>query len=140
MNIITFGTFDLFHIGHLNILKRCIEYADGNNQVTVGVSTDEFNYSKKNRYPICCQHDRLEIVNNIKGITNVFYEESLEKKLEYCIQYNADVLIMGADHTGRFDYLKQHNIDVVYYPRTKGISTTEIVKKTIINVTPFLKI
>ena len=65
---------------------------------------------------------------------------SLEKKLEYCIQYNADVLIMGADHTGRFDYLKQHNIDVVYYPRTKGISTTEIVKKTIINVTPFLKI
>ena len=140
MNIITFGTFDLFHIGHLNILKKCIEYSDRNNKVTVGISTDEFNYAKKKRFPICCQQDRLEIVNNIKGITNVFYEESLEKKLDYCIKYNADVLIMGGDHTGRFDYLRQHNIHVVYYPRTKGISTTDIVKKTIVNVTPFLKI
>ena len=123
MNVITFGTFDLFHIGHLNIIKRCVKYANGG-QVIVGVSSDKFNFEKKSYYPVCCEDQRLEIVNNIKGVDDVFLEESLEKKLEYCLKYKSDTLIMGMDHLGRFDFLIEEGIDVIYYPRTDGISTT----------------
>ena len=129
MNIITFGTFDLFHIGHLNIIKKCINFNNGRNKVIVGVSSDEFNLAKKNKIPIIPLNDRIEIIKNIKGVHDVFVEESLEKKREYCLKYNANVLIMGDDHIGRFDYLKNYSIDVVYVERTANISTTEIIVK-----------
>lgn len=129
MIIITFGTFDLFHIGHLNIIKRCLKYNNSKNKLIVGVSTDKFNYDKKKVYPIIPQKDRIEIIKNIKGVDEVFFEESLEKKKEYCLKYNADILIMGYDHKGRFDYLKDYNIDVIYLPRTQNVSTTEIKNK-----------
>jgi len=131
MRIITFGTFDLFHIGHLNIIKRCKEYdGDGNeNYLIVGVSSDKLNYDKKQRYPIISEDQRLEIVKNLKQVDEVFIEESLEQKLEYCLKYKADLLIMGDDHLGRFDFLKDSNIDVVYLPRTNDISTTDIINK-----------
>jgi glycerol-3-phosphate cytidylyltransferase len=104
MIVITFGTFDLFHIGHLNILKKCREYKTNNNKVIVGVSSDKLNENKKNKIPITKLSDRIEIIKNIKGVHEVFIEESLEKKREYCLKYNADVLIMGDDHVGRFDF------------------------------------
>ena len=133
MIIITFGTYDLFHIGHLNIIKRCLLHKneDGNikNKLIVGVSTDKLNFSKKQVYPVISQYDRLEILRNIKGVDDVFFEESLEQKREYCLKYKADVLIMGDDHKGRFDFLKEDDIDVIYLPRTPNISTTEIKKK-----------
>jgi glycerol-3-phosphate cytidylyltransferase len=121
-NIITFGTFDLFHIGHLNILKRAKALGD---RLIVGVSTDELNFSKKNIKPIYNQEMRLAIVSSIKYVDGVFLEESLEKKREYIKLFNAHVLVMGEDWKGKFDDLKDI-CKVVYFPRTKGISSTEL--------------
>ena len=75
--VITFGTFDLFHIGHLNILRRAKQFGD---RLLVGISTDECNYLKKKKYPVYTQQDRLEIVSSIVFVDGVFFEESLEKK------------------------------------------------------------
>jgi glycerol-3-phosphate cytidylyltransferase len=119
--VITFGTFDLFHIGHLNILQRAASYGD---RLIVGVSSDALNYSKKGTYPVYCQEDRINIVSSIAGVDEVFFEESLELKKEYIERYNANTLVMGEDWKGRFDYLSDV-CDVVYLARTENISTSE---------------
>lgn len=124
--IITFGTFDIFHIGHVNILERC---ASLGSTLIVGVSSDELNFSKKQRYPVYSQQDRLKIVQSLQFVDEVFVEQSLEKKREYIEFYQADVLAMGDDWKGRFDEFS--NIcEVVYFPRTPSISTTEIIEVT----------
>lgn len=126
--VITFGTYDLLHIGHINILNRSGEYGD---KLVVGVSSDALNYKKKQKYPIYTESDRMNIINNIKIVDEVFLEESLELKKDYILKYNADILIMGDDWEGKFDHL--NNIcQVIYLPRTKEISTTETID-TIVN-------
>ncbi|RKK01673.1 glycerol-3-phosphate cytidylyltransferase [Pseudoroseomonas wenyumeiae] len=120
--VITFGTYDLFHIGHLNILKRAAALG---NHLIVGVSTDALNFSKKGLKPVFPQHERLAIVEALRCVNEAFYEESLELKAEYIKHYKADVLVMGDDWAGRFDQFKSL-CDVVYLPRTEGISTTDI--------------
>lgn len=120
--VITFGTFDLFHIGHLNILRRAKALGD---RLIVGISTDELNFSKKQKYPVYSQQDRLEIVSSIIFVDGVFFEESLEKKLDYIKLFSADILVMGDDWKGKFDFCKSV-CDVIYLPRTDGISTTSI--------------
>lgn len=120
MKIITFGTFDLFHIGHLNMLNNCKKYGD---ELIVGVSSDELNYKKKNKYPIINEKDRMEIIRNIKCVDFVFLEESLELKKEYIEKYKADLFIIGDDWKGKFD-----NFNVIYLPRTKNISTSQIIQ------------
>ena len=122
--IITFGTFDVFHVGHVNILERAASLGD---YLIVGVSSDELNYSKKQRYPIYSQEDRTKIISSLKFVNEVFIEESLEKKLEYIKTYNADILVMGDDWAGRFDWVKS-DCEVIYLPRTPCISTTEIIE------------
>jgi len=122
--IITFGTFDVFHVGHINILERAAEFGD---YLIVGVSSDQLNFSKKNRYPIYPQGDRARIINSLKFVDEVFFEESLELKLEYIKKYNADVIVMGDDWAGRFDWVKDA-CEVIYLPRTPSISTTEIIE------------
>jgi glycerol-3-phosphate cytidylyltransferase len=122
--IITFGTFDLFHIGHLQILKRARLLGD---YLIVGVSTDSLNYSKKQRYPICSQQHRMEIIKELKCVDEVFFEDSLELKRKYIIDSRADVLVMGDDWTGRFDEYKDI-CEVQYLPRTPSISTTELIE------------
>ena len=124
MIVITFGTFDLFHIGHLNMLNRCKKYGD---KLIVGVSTDNLNYSKKNRYPIISQNNRIEIIKNIRVVDEVFFEESLELKEDYIKKYKADIFIIGDDWKGRFDNLNKL-CKVIYLPRTKDVSTTDILK------------
>lgn len=124
--IITFGTFDLFHVGHKRILQRAARLGD---ELHVGVSSDAFNFAKKNIYPINSQEDRMEIVGAIKGVTAVFLEESMEAKVEYIDRVGAHVLVMGDDWKGKFDYLvgKATTLEqVIYLPRTEGISTTEL--------------
>ena len=127
--IITFGTFDCFHIGHLNIFKRIKErYPES--RLIVGVSTDELNFSKKQRKPITPYVQRAEIVSSLRQVDEVFPEESLEKKREYVMRFGADLLVMGNDHEGSFDSLS--DICLVWYlPRTPQISTTEIIEKVI---------
>lgn len=120
--VITFGTFDLFHVGHLRILRRAAALGDF---LIVGVSTDRLNFSKKNFFPVFSEQDRAAIVSSIKCVDEVFLEESLEQKGEYIRRYQADVLVMGDDWAGRFDQFREL-CEVVYLPRTEGISTTQI--------------
>ncbi|HFV8316220.1 TPA: adenylyltransferase/cytidyltransferase family protein, partial [Escherichia coli] len=120
--VITFGTFDVFHIGHVNILKRAKEFGD---LLIVGVSSDSLNFSKKQRYPIYSQEERIEIISSLKFVDHVFIEESLDLKLEYIRKYEANLLVMGDDWKGRFDWVKDE-CEVIYLPRTPSISTTEI--------------
>lgn len=122
--VITFGTFDLLHIGHINILNRSGAQGD---KLIVGVSSDALNFKKKQKYPIYSENDRMNIIKNLKGVNEVFLEESLELKREYIIKYKADILVMGDDWEGKFDYLNDI-CEVIYLPRTKEISTTETIQ------------
>ncbi len=122
---ITFGTFDVFHYGHLSILERSREMCD---RLVVGISSDELNFSKKQRYPYYSYEERARIVGALRCVDEVFREDSLEQKAEYVQRYHADVLIMGDDWTGRFDWVRPY-CEVVYLPRTPGVSTTGIIER-----------
>lgn len=124
MRIITFGTFDMFHIGHLNILERAKKLGS---HLSVGVSSDALNYTKKGRYPICNQADRMRIIKALRYVDDVFLEDSLELKSEYILKHRADTLVMGDDWVGKFDSLKTQ-CDVVYLTRTPAISTTQLIE------------
>lgn len=124
MNVITFGTFDIPHIGHIKILNRARELGS---RLIVGVSSDQLNYSKKGRSPIYSEQERLFLIHSIKGVDEVFLEESLEKKRQYIIQHKADILVMGDDWKGQFDEFKDI-CQVVYLPRTPSISTTSVIE------------
>jgi glycerol-3-phosphate cytidylyltransferase len=120
--VLTFGTYDLFHIGHLRILARASELGE---RLVVGVSTDELNRFKKGRYPVYPQRERLEIVRSLRFVDDVFLEESLEQKREYLLWWRADVMVMGDDWRGRMDEFSDI-CEVHYLPRTENISTTEV--------------
>ena len=120
--IITFGTFDLFHYGHLRILERAKKLGD---YLIVGVSTDELNFKKKNEFPAYNQNHRLEIVRAIKYVDDVFFEESLNRKEHYLKHFKANVLVMGDDWQGKFDVHK-NLCEVIYFSRTTGISSSKI--------------
>ena len=122
--VITFGTFDVLHVGHVRVLNRAAALG---NRLVVGVSSDRLNLAKKGRSPVFSAAERLEIVANLKMVDEVFVEESLELKRDYVLQHAADVLVMGDDWTGRFDFLSDI-CDVVYLPRTPSISTTGIIE------------
>lgn len=122
--VITFGTFDVFHVGHINILERCATLGD---TLVVGVSSDALNFSKKQRNPIYLEQDRLRIIQSLSFVDEVFIEHSLEKKREYIEFFKADVLAMGDDWKGRFDEFSDI-CEVVYFPRTPSISTSEIIE------------
>lgn len=123
--VITFGTFDVFHIGHLRVIERAAALGD---RLVVGVSADALNLRKKGREPVYSQHERMEIVSALKAVDEVFLEESLELKGDYIKQYGADMLVMGDDWAGRFDEFKSL-CEVVYLPRTPAISTTALIEK-----------
>jgi glycerol-3-phosphate cytidylyltransferase len=123
--VITFGTFDVFHIGHLRVLERAAALGD---RLVVGVSSDALNLEKKGREPVFSQSERLRLVAALRAVDEVFVEESLERKREYILQYGASVLVMGDDWAGRFDEVDDV-CTVVYLPRTPSISTTAIIEK-----------
>ncbi len=123
--VITFGTFDVFHLGHLRLLERARAHGD---HLTVGVSSDALNLAKKGRAPIYPQHERKAIVAALRCVDEVFDEESLEAKGEYIRAHGADVLVMGDDWAGRFDDFAAL-CAVVYLPRTPSISTTALIEK-----------
>lgn len=121
--VITFGTFDLLHIGHVRILRRARAFGD---RLVVGVSSDELNWNKKQKVTVYDQDARMEIVAALQSVDQVFLEESLELKKLYILKENADVLIMGDDWKGKFDDMP---CKVMYLPRTEDISTTETLSK-----------
>lgn len=122
--VITFGTFDVLHVGHVRVLNRAAELGD---RLVVGVSSDALNFSKKGRNPVFSQAERLELIANLAVVDEVFVEESLELKREYVLEHGADVLVMGDDWEGKFDFLNDI-CKVVYLPRTPSISTTELIE------------
>jgi choline-phosphate cytidylyltransferase len=125
--VITFGTFDVFHVGHLRILQRARELGD---HLVVGVSSDALNVRKKGRAPVFSESERVELLNALEVVDVVFLEESLELKRQYVIDHGADVLVMGDDWAGRFDELKEV-CEVVYLPRTPSISTTAVIEQIV---------
>lgn len=124
-SVITFGTFDMFHVGHLRLLDRARAYGD---RLIVGVSSDELNQQKKDRMPVCSFEERCEILRALRIVDDVFAEHSLDKKRDYIVQHGADVLVMGDDWQGRFDDYADV-CEVVYLPRTPTISTTALIEK-----------
>ncbi len=123
--VITFGTFDVFHVGHLRVIERAAALGD---RLVVGVSADELNLRKKGREPVFSQSERLEIVAALRSVDEVFVEESLELKRHYVQTHAADVLVMGDDWAGKFDELGDI-CEVVYLSRTPAISTTALIEK-----------
>ena len=119
--VITYGTFDLFHIGHLNLLKRAKALGD---YLIVAVSSDEFNLQKGKVCKIK-DTDRMQIVEAIKYVDQVIPETSWDQKIEDVKKYDVDVFVMGDDWKGKFDFLKDY-CEVVYLPRTEGIASTQL--------------
>jgi glycerol-3-phosphate cytidylyltransferase len=117
--VLTYGTFDMFHIGHLNLLKRAKQLGD---ELYVGVSTDEFN-KLKNKVSLMPYKDRAEIVRSVKYVDFVFPEKDWNQKIEDIKKYKIDTFVMGSDWKGKFDFLKDY-CDVIYLERTENISTT----------------
>jgi len=122
IRVVTFGTFDLLHIGHVNVLRRAKELGD---HLTVGVSSDELNFRKKQVHPTYTTEQRLAIVAAVRYVDAVFVEHSLEEKRAYLLEHAADVLVMGDDWAGKFDEFSDI-CRVVYLPRTTGISSTDV--------------
>lgn len=119
--IITYGTFDLFHIGHLRLIQRAKALGD---HLTVAVSTDDFNALKGKKTLIPFEH-RIEIVKNIQGVDEVIPEGCWEQKKRDIQQLGITHFVMGADWQGKFDELKSL-CEIVYLPRTPNISSSEI--------------
>ena len=122
--VITYGTFDLLHYGHINLLRRAKEQGD---YLVVALSTDEFNLmkGKKSYFPYATRKRMLEA---IRYVDLVIPEENWEQKVKDVQLYQADVFVMGDDWEGKFDFLKDY-CEVVYLPRTPEISTTQIKKE-----------
>lgn len=119
--VITYGTFDLLHTGHINILRRAKALGD---YLVVAVSTDEFNISKhKEAYHSF--EERKQILEAIKYVDEVIGENTWDQKIDDVKKHNIDTFVMGNDWEGEFDFLKEY-CEVVYLPRTSGISTTKI--------------
>lgn len=122
--VLTFGTFDVFHVGHLRVLERAAALGD---RLVVGVSADALNERKKGRVPVFSERERVAIVSALRVVDEVFVEESLELKRDYLVQHGADVLVMGDDWAGKFDEYADV-CEVVYLTRTPAISTTAIIE------------
>ena len=119
--VITYGTFDLLHVGHINLLRRARELGD---YLIVGLSTDEFN-AGKHKEAYHSFEDRKIILEAIKYVDEVIPEETWEQKVTDVQKHHADIFVMGSDWEGKFDFLKEY-CEVIYLPRTPGVSTTQI--------------
>lgn len=119
--VITYGTFDLLHKGHVNILKRARALGD---HLTVVLSSDEFN-AIKGKKAYTSYSDRKYILEAIKYVDEVIPEMTWEQKVSDVVDNKIDVFVMGDDWEGKFDFLKEH-CDVQYLARTEGVSTTKI--------------
>ena len=121
--VITYGTFDLLHYGHINLLKRARALGD---YLIVVISSDEFNCIEKHKKCYFTFEQRKVLVEAIRYVDLVIPEISWEQKKTDVHEYQINVFVMGDDWKGKFDYLKEEGVEVVYLPRTPEISTTQI--------------
>lgn len=122
--IITYGTFDLLHYGHVNLLQRAKALGD---YLVVALSTDEFNWSEKQKKCYFNYEERKRLLEAIRYVDLVIPEESWDQKIRDVQEYQIDTFVIGDDWKGKFDFLKEY-CEVVYLPRTPEISTTQIKK------------
>ncbi|WP_062237710.1 glycerol-3-phosphate cytidylyltransferase [Fictibacillus sp. FJAT-27399] len=126
--VLTYGTFDLLHWGHINLLRRAKDLGD---HLTVGLSADEFN-AIKNKKSYHSFENRKMILESIRYVDEVIAEKTWDQKISDVVDNNIDIFVMGDDWEGKFDFLKEY-CEVVYLPRTIGISTSQI-KKDLLTV------
>ena len=119
--ILTYGTYDLIHYGHINLLRRAKALGD---YLVVCVSTDEFNKKMKNKICVQTYEERKMILESLRYVDLVIPEENWEQKISDVQLYKIDTFVMGSDWEGKFDFLKDY-CEVIYLPRTEGISTTQ---------------
>ena len=120
--VITYGTFDLLHYGHINLLRRAKQHGD---YLIVALSTDEFNWNEKRKKCYFSYEQRKKLLEAIRYVDLVIPEENWEQKVSDVKEFRVDTFVMGDDWEGKFDFLKDH-CEVVYLPRTPEISTTQI--------------
>lgn len=123
--VVTFGTFDVLHLGHLRMLERAAEHG---NRLVVGVSSDALTIAKKSRPPVFPLEERLALVAALRCVDEAFVEESLEAKRDYLLRYQAQVFVIGDDWAGVFDDMREV-CEVRYLERTPGISTTATIER-----------
>lgn len=121
--VITYGTFDLLHYGHINLLRRAKELGDF---LIVAISTDEFNLNEKGKTCYFTYEQRKAMVEAVRYVDMVVPEEGWEQKVSDMERYGVDVFVMGDDWKGKFDFLKDEGVEVVYLSRTPEISTSQI--------------
>lgn len=122
--VLTYGTFDLFHPGHVQLLKRARELGS---RLVVGLSTDEFN-ERKGKKAVMSFEDRKAVLESCRYVDEVFAEEDWNQKASDALRLGADVFVMGDDWAGKFDFMAEH-CSVVYLARTPDVSTTEIKRR-----------
>lgn len=120
--VITYGTFDLLHYGHINLLRRAKELGD---YLIVALSTDEFNWGEKRKKSFFTYDQRKKLLEAIRYVDLVIPEDSWDQKISDVKEFKVDTFVIGDDWTGKFDFLKNY-CEVVYLPRTPEISTTQI--------------
>lgn len=122
--VITYGTFDLLHYGHINLLRRAKGLGD---YLIVALSTDEFNWSEKHKKSYFSFEKRKQLLEAIRYVDLVIPESSWEQKVSDIKEYHIDTFVMGDDWVGKFDYIEEKtDASVVYLPRTAEISTSQI--------------
>lgn len=121
--VITYGTFDLLHYGHVNLLQRAKALGD---YLIVAISTDEFNWDMKGKKCYFSYEERKRLVEAVRYVDLVIPEESWEQKVSDAREYHIDTFVIGDDWEGKFDFLKDEGVEVVYLSRTPEISTTQI--------------
>ena len=121
--VITYGTFDLLHYGHINLLRRAKQYGD---YLIVALSTDDFNWNQKRKKCYFSFDKRKALLEAIRYVDLVIPEESWDEKVTDVREYHIDTFVMGDDWKGEFDFLQDEGVDVVYLPRTPEVSTTQI--------------
>lgn len=117
--VITYGTFDLFHIGHMRLLQRARALGD---HLVVGLSTDRFN-AVKGKKSVFNFEDRRQILGGLRYVDEIIPEDDWDQKIKDVIEHKIDIFAIGDDWKGKFDFLLPH-CSVSYLPRTDGISTT----------------
>ena len=121
--VITYGTYDLLHYGHINLLRRAKALGD---YLIVALSSDEFNWREKHKKCYFTYEQRKQMLEAIRYVDLVIPEESWEQKNTDVVKYDADIFVIGDDWKGKFDFLKDKGVEVVYLPRTPEISTTQM--------------
>lgn len=123
--VITYGTFDLLHYGHINLLKRAKQLGD---YLIVALSTDEFNYKDKHKKTYFSYEERKQLLESIRYVDLVIPEKGWNQKKRDMLEYHIDTFVMGDDWKGKFDFLKETGVEVKYLTRTPEISSSKIKK------------